>query len=304
MGFACGGEERRGIYGKWPSVREEVSNVHEARDVECPCRFSNDISTAYGSVCRKVLKARTYISAYGHDNPEEYTIDALPTCTTPGSKSKHCKRCGGLTDYVILEALGHDIGTDMAVMATCVDSGMTVGMHCSVCGTVFARQKPVAPLGHDFVATFTTDQQPTCTEEGSKSRHCSRCNEKTDITAIAALGHSWGEYIYNNDATTEADGTATATCLRQGCGETDTHIAQGTKLETGISDDESVAVNIYARNMAIVVENANDDVCVYDITGRMILRQKPTGDILELPMGEQGIYIVKVGSATNRVILQ
>ena len=42
---------------------------------------------------------------------------------------------------------------------------------------------------HDFVVAFTTDIQPTCTQKGSKSRHCSRCDKTSDVTSINALGH-------------------------------------------------------------------------------------------------------------------
>ena len=39
-------------------------------------------------------------------------------------------------------------------------------------------------LGHDFAAEFTVDKEATCTEEGSKSKHCSRCDEVTEVTPI------------------------------------------------------------------------------------------------------------------------
>ena len=41
-------------------------------------------------------------------------------------------------------------------------------------------------------------------------------------------GHVYGNYVYNNDATTEADGTETRTCSV--CNETETRTAEGTKL--------------------------------------------------------------------------
>ena len=45
--------------------------------------------------------------------------------------------------------------------------------------------------------------------------------------------HPYGEYVSNNDATEEADGTKTATC--EFCGATDTITDEGTKL---VKDDE------------------------------------------------------------------
>ena len=54
-------------------------------------------------------------------------------------------------------------------------------------------------VSHNFSDEFTTDKQPTCTENGSKSRHCSRCIEKTDVTVMSALGHKAGEVIKENE---------------------------------------------------------------------------------------------------------
>ena len=51
---------------------------------------------------------------------------------------------------------------------------------------------------HDFVDAFTTDIQPTCTQKGSKSRHCSRCDKTTDVTVISALGHKESAPVEEN----------------------------------------------------------------------------------------------------------
>ena len=45
-------------------------------------------------------------------------------------------------------------------------------------------------MGHDPAAEFTIDIQPSCTEEGSRSKHCTRCDERSEITAMSPLGHS------------------------------------------------------------------------------------------------------------------
>ena len=52
---------------------------------------------------------------------------------------------------------------------------------------------------------FPPDKDPTCTEEGSKSKHCSRCGEKTEVTAIAKIPHTLAHHP-ETPATTEADG--------------------------------------------------------------------------------------------------
>ena len=64
-------------------------------------------------------------------------------------------------------------------------------------------------LGHAYAADFTEDKLPTCTENGSKSRHCSRCGAKTDVTEIPPMGHTGGTATIENKiaATCTTDGS-------------------------------------------------------------------------------------------------
>lgn len=92
---------------------------------------------------------------------------------------------------------------------------------------------------HIFDEDFTIDLSPSCTEEGRKSIHCSKCEEVKDQQAVPALGHDFIEYIFNNDASCEGDGTKTAKCSR--CDVSDTCKAEGTA--TGHSFGEWTIVN-------------------------------------------------------------
>lgn len=62
--------------------------------------------------------------------------------------------------------------------------------------------------------------------DGEKTFTC-ECGDSYTET-IPALGHSYGEYVYNNDASTSADGTETATCSI--CGGKTSRTKAGTKL--------------------------------------------------------------------------
>ena len=58
-------------------------------------------------------------------------------------------------------------------------------------------------------------------------------------TVIAALDHSFTNYVSNNDATCTADGTKTAICDRDGCNEKDTKEDVGSKLNHSFTDYKS-----------------------------------------------------------------
>lgn len=44
--------------------------------------------------------------------------------------------------------------------------------------------------GHKYAADWTTDVEATCAADGSKSKHCERCDAKSDITNIPATNHN------------------------------------------------------------------------------------------------------------------
>ena len=74
----------------------------------------------------------------------------------------------------------------------------------------------------------TVTTQPSCEAGGGTSRTCIYCGHKDVKTTGNALGHEFGEYIYDNNATCLADGAKTRTCGR--CNRTETITAEGTAL--------------------------------------------------------------------------
>ena len=97
---------------------------------------------------------------------------------------------------------------DTAVAATCTETGLTEGKHCSVCGEVLVAQEVVAALGHSEVVDAAV--APDCDDTGlTEGKHCSVCGEVLVAQeVVAALGHS--EVI---------DAAVAATCTTTGLTE-------------------------------------------------------------------------------------
>ena len=74
----------------------------------------------------------------------------------------------------------------------------------------------------------------------------------------------------------------------------------------GIEDAEAAAyeVNIYAHGNTIVVENAENDILVFDAMGRMIAREAVNADRTEIQVEGTGVYVVKTGSTSKRVMIK
>lgn len=110
--------------------------------------------------------------------------------------------------------------------ATCEKDG-TETATCT-CGKTDTRTKPDTALGHDLKHFEKKDA--TCLESGHEAYDaCNRagCGYST-YREIKPLGHSFENYIYNNDATCTEDGTETAKCSR--CEATDIRVKEDSAL--------------------------------------------------------------------------
>lgn len=161
----------------------------------------------------------TEIEPLAHDWEDDYTIDAKPTCTQPGSKSIHCSICDATKDEKEIAPSGHTFGEWISIIpASCLTSGNEKHI-CSVCGYEEFREIPMT--GHIWESDFTVDKKPTCTEKGSKSIHCSKCDEIKDVTEISETGHSFGEWTVFSFTDCTAGGVEQRVCSE--CGFTDFH---------------------------------------------------------------------------------
>gem|GEM_PF-2384489 len=148
------------------------------------------------------------IPALGHNYVLISSVE--PTCTSAGSRSYSCSRCGAATSES-LAALGHKYVSKVINEATCTEDGLTK-YTCSRCGNSY--EKTVEALGHEWGEEETVEA--TCTEDGHRRKECERCGEIEEET-YPALGHSLGTFTVVKAETCTEDGTREAVCSR--CGE-------------------------------------------------------------------------------------
>ena len=75
------------------------------------------------------------------------------------------------------------------------------------------------------------------------------------------------------------------------------------KTATLVTETTANAVNIYAYGRNIVVENATEEISVYDVMGKLICRDAINRVRTEIPVNTTGVYIVKVGNIAKRVVI-
>ena len=159
-----------------------------------------------------------YIKGLPHKYGDvEFTWDGTD-CTADAK----CSRCG--------DVVSEKCTVTSRTTATCTADGVTI-YTAEYDGKTDTKTVDTPATGHSFT-DYVSDNNATCTADGTKTAKCNNGCGATDTIADegSKLTHKFTKYVSNNDATCQADGTKTAEC-DYGCGATDTIADEGSKLD-------------------------------------------------------------------------
>ena len=201
----CGEElSRETVTGvKLPHTEGAVVVENEVA-ADCTNAGSYD-NVVYCSVCGEELSRETVtVPALGHtEGAVVVENEVAATCTTEGSYDNvvYCTVCGEeiSRETIAVDKLPHTEVIDAAVDPDCVNTGLTAGSHCSVCGEIIVAQTVVDALGHTEVVDAAV--APDCVNTGlTEGKHCSVCGEIIVAqTVVDALGHNEGAVVVENE---------------------------------------------------------------------------------------------------------
>ncbi len=124
-------------------------------------------------------------------------ITKQPTCTSEGTKTKTCTKCGATVTETIAK-LSHSY-TATVVAPTCTANGYTLH-KCSVCGTSY-KDSTTKATGHSYGNSVVT-KQPTCTSVGTAIKTCTKCNARVTET-IPKTSHKYADTVVAPTCTTD-----------------------------------------------------------------------------------------------------
>ncbi|MBQ7295484.1 MAG: hypothetical protein IJW86_04740 [Clostridia bacterium] len=193
-----------------------------------------------------------------------------PTCTTPGKTENECNACGYKWDSEPTDALGHSFTEQikdeahLKSAATCTAKA-TYWYDCAACD-VMATEETAADkyyedgemLPHVYDKEVAEEKYivtaATCQQNAVYYTSCVCGKAGTDVFTGAKGTHTWGTYVYNNDAKCGVDGTKTASCTISGCDKKDTITAEGTALEHIFT--EEIADETHLKDAATCTKKA------------------------------------------------
>lgn len=160
------------------------------------------------------------------------------TCTSEGNiKYYTCNVCKGyfvrdenIKDKIVatpssaekvkIQKISHTLNKVNGKPATCTEAGNIEYYECSDCKGKFADSTGMHPienivipaLGHTISGDATYNKKPTCMKAGIATYTCTRCHTEQKDVSVPALGHDYGEPVWNWCGVSSA--TATFKCKR------------------------------------------------------------------------------------------
>lgn len=137
------------------------------------------------------------VAVSDHLGLERVTLDGTDVTASAGAirleAGKHSivatDRAGNSTAVTVQVNNGHT-NREWSIPASCDGIGITI-TTCTVCGYTTTTPEPAA--GHAWGTEPAVDQEPTCTEPGIQSLHCTKCGAVKDVQELPAAGHTLEE---------------------------------------------------------------------------------------------------------------
>ena len=245
-----------------------------------------------------------------------YSCESLQSLTIPRSVTKIgaglCSFCTSLTEITVKEGNENYVSVDGVLYNS--DKTMLV----------------MYPVGND-AESFVFPETVESTGRSS-FRGCSNLTSVTFNDLLTTIGgYSFNKCDNLEKVVIKKSVTNIGDCTFMGCSSLkiyceaeskpegwdsswnrdDRPVVWGYKPGTAVPESSATAVNIYAYGNTIVVENATGEISVYDAMGRLVCRDvarnvstvAESGIRVEFRVNGTGVYIVKVGNESKRVMV-
>ena len=158
-------------------IKQETINKLEHNYVDGTCTVCN-------------TKDPNYKEEHTHTESNWIIVEEA-TCTKEGKKQKKCTSCDEVLSEETIKKLDHTIVIDKAVEATCRNTGLTEGSHCSECGEVIKKQEIIEKLEHNYVdgkCSNCDTKDPNYKDENASEGLSFKLNEDKNSYSVTGIG--------------------------------------------------------------------------------------------------------------------
>ena len=209
--------------------------IENERPATCSSHGSYDeviyCKTCNSEISRSTINTNTIPHTPG---TEVVTNNVNATCETDGSYDLvvYCEVCEAEIQRtaVTVPASGHSFSEWEPVESSSCEGEGGERRTCSVCG--YSETRNVSATGHTWDTEYTIDKAPTCTDEGSMSLHCNKCDAIKDSQTISPTGHTPTEAVVENEkaATCTENGAYDSVVYCSVCNEEISRVTEATDV--------------------------------------------------------------------------
>ena len=231
-------------------------------------------------------------------------VDATPVLDT--AHGKVWLRCDSVFTNTGAHIADRTVKENVVEATLTSDGSYDLVVYCSLCGKEVSRTHVVVPKLVISIKKIELKSMPKVNYT---------VGEKLDVSgAIVLVTFSDGttkevaltiNMISGFDAKKVGEQKLTVTYTVDGAKFTTTFnvtVSNGTAVDETEADD----VSIFAYNRTIVVETAEPAakyIFVFDANGRLVAKELATANRTEIAMTRQGLYIVRIGDKSERVVV-
>lgn len=265
----CGETETRAIdatghsFGEWVTTTEptcteegeetrtcEKCDATETRPVDAKGHTAGEAwesdATDHWHIC---TECGTELDSEAHKFGE-WTTTVEPAEDIAGERERTCEVCN-YVETAEIPATGHTADETW-------HSDESSHWHvCTGCG------EEIEKSAHEY-GEWTTTLEPTCTEEGTKTRACTVCGYEQTET-IPSSGHSFGEWKVTTEPTCVDEGEETRTCANCDATETRPVAATGQHVYADWTSDENGHRHV-CETCGLVTDDAAHEFSEWSVT--------------------------------------
>ena len=240
------------------------------------CKIKIEIANGKGDGSEYLWEIETFVEEGNHIFEEKETSN--PTCNRPGYIEYEC-HCGKLIKKVVPATGFHQWDDGIVTTPPTETENGVLTKSCYACGET--KNFDIPATAHNW--DEGVKHLPDCENDGYTIYTCQGCSVSADCEAtyktemVEKFGHDWDNGVVTKEASVTKFGEKLFTCMRDGCGATQTKQTRKLQYTDSVADFEFTDSNHTANVVYNTTDiyNGKESVTKYNAESRYYELQDP-----------------------------